>query len=111
MDASSRSKGDPHRPPRVVIQRARRGNAGRRSQDLHLPEGGGALLGEGEAGCPLRGRWTGSHVVCIASGPSLTADQCEQVRKWRQEETQEQEKRRVIVVNTTYQIALWADAL
>lgn len=45
--------------------------------------------------------------VCIASGPSLTKEDCQKVRKWRQAK----ENRKVFVVNTTYQIATWADYL
>lgn len=45
--------------------------------------------------------WPGSTVVCIASGPSLTQDDCDYVRG----------KARVIVVNTSYERAPWADAL
>jgi hypothetical protein len=46
--------------------------------------------------------------VCIASGPSLNEQDVEAVRVWRQgAET----GRIVIVANTTYQGALWADAL
>lgn len=43
--------------------------------------------------------------VCIASGPSLTRDDVEAVRQWRGDE------RRVIVVNNTFRLAPWADAL
>lgn len=53
------------------------------------------------------GRWSGYAVVCMASGPSLTADDVELVRQWREAG----ERRRVIVVNTTYTAAPWADAL
>lgn len=45
--------------------------------------------------------WPGETVVCIASGPSLTQEDCDFVRG----------KARVIVVNTSYQRAPWADAL
>lgn len=48
--------------------------------------------------------------VCIASGPSLTEADCETVRRWRQEDQQE-EIRRVIVVNTSFKLAPWADYL
>ncbi len=40
-------------------------------------------------------------MVCIASGPSLTQDDCEFVRG----------KAKVIAINTSYQLAPWADAL
>jgi hypothetical protein len=45
--------------------------------------------------------WDGETVVCIASGPSLTPEDVEAVRG----------RARVIVVNTSYQIAPWADVL
>lgn len=66
---------------------------------------------------PLYGRL--HTAVCIASGPSLTADDCETVRNWRnisrrstqtEKETGAQEKI-VIVVNTTFELAPWADIL
>jgi hypothetical protein len=47
------------------------------------------------------------EAVCIASGSSLTIEDCEKVRIWREE----RDSRRVFVVNTTYQIASWADYL
>ena len=49
---------------------------------------------------------TASTFVVIASGPSLTAEDCEHVRQWR-----ERGGGRVIVVNTTYRLAPWADAI
>ncbi len=49
-------------------------------------------------------------VVCIASGPSLTADDVERVRQWRHAEGQDY-GRAVIVTNTTFRIAPWADLL
>lgn len=45
--------------------------------------------------------WPGETVVCIASGPSLTREDCDFVRG----------KARVIVVNTSYRMAPWADCL
>lgn len=48
--------------------------------------------------------------VCIASGPSLTADDCEKVRKWRQAGTAK-DVRKVVVTNNTYQLCPWADYL
>lgn len=45
--------------------------------------------------------WPGETVVCIASGPSLTPEDVNFVRG----------KARVIVVNTTYKLAPWADVL
>ena len=54
------------------------------------------------------GRWVGSTIVCVASGPSLTEDDLETVRRWRDEAPA---NRRVIVVNATFRRAPWADAL
>jgi len=48
---------------------------------------------------PARPEWPGT-VVCIASGPSLTAEDCETVRE---------SKHPVIVTNTTFRLAPWAD--
>lgn len=45
--------------------------------------------------------WTDATCVCIASGPSLTAADVEAVRG----------RAHVIAVNTSYQLAPWADAL
>lgn len=61
---------------------------------------------------PYFGR--GFTAVCIASGPSLTAGDCETVRKWRYSGSEEEAgaaKKIVIVVNTTFEIAPWADIL
>lgn len=44
--------------------------------------------------------------VCMASGPSLTPEDVDQVRQWR-----EAGGRRVIVTNRTYELAPWADIL
>ena len=44
----------------------------------------------------------------LASGPSLTADDCAAVRAWRVED---QARRRVMAINTTFRSALWADYL
>lgn len=55
----------------------------------------------------MAGRWNGSVVVCIASGPSVTKEDCDLVRRWRDES----HGRRVIVVNTTFRAAPWADLL
>jgi hypothetical protein len=46
--------------------------------------------------------WKGRTVVCIASGPSLTAEDCEAVRR---------SGHPVIVVNTTFKLCPWADVL
>ena len=53
-------------------------------------------------GARLAGRWSGQTVACIASGPSLTFDDCERVRAAGIP---------AIVTNTTFRWALWADAL
>lgn len=50
--------------------------------------------------------WPGATVVIIASGPSLTKEDCELVQRWRNGVD-----RRAIVINTSYQRALWADIL
>ena len=50
--------------------------------------------------------WQGYPVVCIATGPSLTVEQCETVRQWR-----ERDGCRVIAINDAYLLAPWADAL
>ena len=52
-------------------------------------------------------RWKGADVVVMASGPSLTAEDIETVRQWREAG----DNRYVIVTNTTYKSALWADCL
>ena len=44
--------------------------------------------------------------VCIASGPSLTPEDVQAVKEWR-----DAGKGKVIVVNTTFRAAPWADAL
>jgi hypothetical protein len=47
-----------------------------------------------------RGQWPGATVVCLASGPSLTHEDACYVRG----------KARVITVNSSWQMAPWADA-
>jgi hypothetical protein len=47
-------------------------------------------------------RWKGRTVVCIASGPSLTAEDCETVHAAGHP---------TIVTNTTFRLCLWADVL
>jgi hypothetical protein len=49
---------------------------------------------------PVPMLWPGSTVVCLASGPSLVAADVDAVKGLR-----------TIVVNTTYQLAPWADVL
>lgn len=51
---------------------------------------------------PERPQWADRTVVCIASGPSLTPEDCETVR---------QSGHPVIVTNTTYRLAPWADVI
>jgi hypothetical protein len=46
------------------------------------------------------GRWAGRTVACIASGPSLTSEDCEAVRSLPS-----------IVTNTTFRMAPWATVL
>lgn len=53
-------------------------------------------------------QWPGADVVILASGPSLTVAQCEQVREWR---AAAPGLRRAIAINTTFRRALWADVL
>jgi len=48
-----------------------------------------------------------SEAVCIASGPSLTIEDCETVRKWKAKSS----GRLVIVTNSSYRIAPFADIL
>lgn len=48
-----------------------------------------------------------AEAVIIGSGPSLTVEDCELVRKWRSSG----EGRIVIVTNTTFRMAPWADVL
>lgn len=52
-------------------------------------------------------KWPGCTVAILASGPSLTVEQCETVRVWRAGSP----LRRAIVINTTFRRALWADML
>lgn len=50
----------------------------------------------------LRGIWRGRTVACIASGPSLTPEDCERVRAAGLP---------TIAVNTSFRLAPWADIL
>lgn len=52
--------------------------------------------------------WNGATVAIMASGASLSVEQCECVRAWRDERP---EKRRAIAINTTFRRAPWADVL
>lgn len=58
--------------------------------------------------------WTGATVVVIASGPSLTPADCDLVKSWRNGlglGCLVAPDRRAIVINTSYQLAPWADIL
>lgn len=46
--------------------------------------------------------WSGQSVACIASGPSLTPEDCETVRATGLS---------TVVTNTTFRLCLWADAV
>lgn len=50
----------------------------------------------------LRGRWSGRTVACLASGPSLTAEDCNRIRDAGLP---------TVVANTTFRMAPWADIL
>lgn len=58
---------------------------------------------------PRKLDWTGAAVVIVASGPSLTAGQCEDVQLWQM--TPAPEPRRVIAINTSFRMAPFADIL
>lgn len=51
--------------------------------------------------------WRGCEVLIIASGPSLMPEQVTAAKKWRASSG----KRRVMVINTTFRLAYWADVL
>lgn len=68
------------------------------------------LPDKGSSRPPFSGRWQGGTVICLASGPSLCDEDVERVRRWRAEEAGSQAKA-VIVANTTFRAAPWADAL
>jgi hypothetical protein len=52
-------------------------------------------------------RWDGFSVAILASGESLSVEQCEAVRAWRGRAA----NRKVIAINTTFRRAPWADLL
>ena len=59
------------------------------------------------AGVPVRSEeWKGKTVFVMASGPSLSVADVERVAEYSHEHGYP-----VVVTNTTYQLALWADAL
>lgn len=51
--------------------------------------------------------WPGASVVILASGPSLSVEQCDAVRAWRGDDP----LRKVMTINTTFRRAPWADLL
>jgi hypothetical protein len=51
-------------------------------------------------------KWSGLTAVVLASGPSLTTEQCETVAKWHAAGYG-----KAVAINTTYERALFADAL
>lgn len=51
--------------------------------------------------------WRASEIACIASGPSLTIEDCAAVKVWRDAAP----GRAVIVVNSSWRAAPWADLL
>lgn len=53
-------------------------------------------------------RWPGATVAILASGPSLSVEQCEAIHRWRDASPV---MRKAIAINTTFQRALWADML
>jgi hypothetical protein len=52
--------------------------------------------------------WSGCEVAILASGETLSVEQCEAVRKWRDAAPAQ---RKAIAINTTFRRALWADVL
>src|SRR5690606_18678370 len=70
---------------------------------------GARVVRGGRRQAPSGGRW--QSVVCIASGPSLNKEDCEQVRRWREVAAEAGEARGVVVANTTFRLCPWADAL
>jgi len=68
-----------------------------------------ARLAGRSAPAPKAARWAGAKVVIIASGPSLMQEDLEMVRRWRAQIVPEM--RKVVVINTTFLAAPWADLL
>jgi hypothetical protein len=57
-----------------------------------------------------KGGAAGGTYVILASGPSLTEKDVRRVREWRTAvQAMPEEKRQVIAINSSYQIAPWAD--
>lgn len=55
----------------------------------------------------LKGSWQGATVVCLASGPSVTYEDCQRILAWRLGGV----GRYVIVTNSMVFMAPWADAI
>jgi len=53
----------------------------------------------------LKKNWT--TAVCIAGGPSLTQDQVDQIRRWKEQDP----RHGVIAVNASFLVAPWADII
>lgn len=62
---------------------------------------------EARVAMPWKGRWLDGVCVCMASGPSLNAEDIATVREWRAAA----KGRYATVTNTTFLAATWADAL
>lgn len=56
-------------------------------------------------------QWPGATIVCIGAGPSLIVEDVEYVRNWREQSLQHGFEARVIVINKSYELALWADVM
>lgn len=52
--------------------------------------------------------WDGCEVAILASGESLSIEQCDAVNRWRDAS---RETRKVITINTSFRRARWADVL
>lgn len=94
----------------VALQSFVHGRPYRRGGPIEVGERAGhELIRKGLAQVPAAGVVRpGLTYVILASGPSLTADDSEAVRHWRAADAS---ARRVIAINTTYQLAPWADLL
>jgi hypothetical protein len=93
--------------PRRVADRPIYGAGSRGGGTCADPHEPGSCAAGGARGKAV-GRWAGATVVCIASGPSLSDADVERVQNWRRQDPQ---SRRVIVGNTSFRNAPWADAL
>lgn len=94
----------------VIAQQSFEHNGPRaRGQKFEVSHGHALRLIEKGLVClhaPESAQRAGPTFVVIASGPSLTAEDCERVREWRA-----RNGGKVIVVNTSYRMAPWADVL